>query len=124
MDDDALDNEIDAPDDQTELTNEIELPEEGDELEPLSIDNPNPVETARRRHGKGGAMMAAGMFGLDQALTGRQKPDNVQIQEAPTDPIDVDKDGINVVIDADVSVQAPALERRPPVGLNKKPRRR
>lgn len=82
------------------------------------------IESARRRHGTMGAALGAGMFGLDQALTGKQKPDVVQIQEAPSDPVDVDKNGIQLMIDELTSVNAPALERRDPVGLHKKKSRR
>ncbi len=82
------------------------------------------IESARRRYGTMGAALGAGMFGLDQALTGKQKPETVQIQEAPSDPVDVDKDGIQLMIDELTSVNAPALERRVPVGLHKKKSRR
>lgn len=82
------------------------------------------IESARRRHGTMGAALGAGMFGLDQALTGKQKPDVVQIQEAPSDPVDVDKNGIQLMIDELTSVNVPALERRDPVGLHKKKSRR
>ena len=96
----------------------------GDELEPIDPSNPDVVATARRRYGSAGAGLAAAMFAIDQALTGKQKPDTVQVQEAAGDPLDLDEDGITVAIDDVMSVQAPALERRPPLGLNKKPRRR
>ena len=120
----------DAPeDDPTETSVADELDTEFDddsdrELEPIDIDNPDPVETARRRYGRGGGILAAGMFGLDKALTGKVKPDDmVQVQEAATEPIDLDKDGFQLTIDDSTTVEAPAMERRPPLVSKKKPRR-
>lgn len=107
----------DAPDDDATETPDVEL-------EPIDIDNPDPVETARRRYGRGGGILAAGMFGLDKALTGKVKPDDmVQVQEAATEPIDLDKDGFQLTIDDSTTVEAPAMERRPPLVSKKKPRR-
>ncbi len=98
---------------------------EADEvMAPIDIDNPDVVGTARRRYGPAGAALAAGMFGLDIALGTKKKPDSVQIQEAPSDPVDVDADGIQVTIDETLSVNAPALERVPPLGVGKKRSRR
>lgn len=128
--DDDLDDVIDEHTDDSEIeqideADDVVIDEGEDvELDAIDIDNSNPVETARRRHGMGGAMIAAGMFGLDQALTGRQKPEQAEIQESSSEPVDVDRDGIKVVIDEATTVQTPALERRPPVGLHKKPKRR
>ena len=97
---------------------------EADELEPIDPNNYDVVATARRRYGTAGAGLAAAMFAIDQALTGKQKPETVQVQEATGKPINVDNDGIIFPIDDATSVQAPPLERRPPLGLHKKPRRR
>jgi hypothetical protein len=98
--------------------------EVGEPLAPLEPVDVDVVANARRRYGSAGAGLAAAMFGVDQALTGKQKPEFVQVQEASSEPLDVDNDGITVTIDEVMSVQAPALERRAPLGLNKKPRRR
>jgi hypothetical protein len=122
-DSEAHDTIDDAAETLDESAGEVE-DSDGEKVEPISIDNPDVVGTARRRYGAGGAALAAGMFGLDQALTGKQKPDSVQIQESPSDPVDVDKDGFQLTIDEVTSVEAPALERRPPLVLNKKRRRR
>jgi hypothetical protein len=118
--DEQLADELDA-----ELNEEFEDAFDADEeFDPLSIDNPDVIATARRRYGNAGAALGAGMFGLDQALTGKQKPESVQIQEAASDPVNVDRDGIVVKVDDSMSVNSPALERRPPVGVNKKKSRR
>lgn len=132
-DDDAMDETLDsATDSATDAPPDPDLDVEAEPIDPESliwVDSvtlyPDPVEAARRRYGKGGSMLAAGMFGLDQALTGKVKPDDmVQVQEAPTEPIDLDKDGFQLAIDDSTSVEAPALERRPPIGLGKKKARR
>lgn len=81
------------------------------------------IANARRRYGSGGALLAAGMLGLDNVLREKIKPDSVQVQEAPTDPVDVDADGIQVTIDETLSVNAPALDRMPILEVAKKRRR-
>ncbi len=111
---DEIETEID-----TEIDTEIEPI-----VEPIDIDNPDVIETARRRYGGAGAALAAGMFGLDVALGNKKKPDSVQIQEAPTDPVDVDADGIQMTIDDTLSVNSPALDRVPPLPSTKKRSRR
>ncbi|MCU1392299.1 MAG: hypothetical protein JWM34_727 [Ilumatobacteraceae bacterium] len=126
-----IDDEIDtAPADENadgiddELDDELDDEDAPDDLDPISIDNPDPVATARRKFGAGGAILAAGMFGVDQALTGKQKPEFAEIQESSSQPVDLDKDGFHLAIDEARSVDAPALERRPPIGVNKKSKRR
>lgn len=81
------------------------------------------IAAARRRYGGLGAGLAAGMLGLDIALTGKKKPDSVQVQESPTDPVDIDQDGITVDVDTTTSVTTPALDRRPPIPSSKRRRR-
>ena len=109
---------------QQHIDEESEADSEADELEPIDPVNYDVVATARRRYGSAGAGLAAAMFAIDQALTGKQKPETVQVQEAAGQPLNVDDDGIIVPIDNVLSVPAPPLERRPPLGLHKKPRRR
>jgi len=90
----------------------------------LDLDSGDVVANARRRYGGGGALLAAGMLGLDKLLTDKKKPDSVQVQEAASEPVDVDKAGIQVMIDELTSVEAPPLERREPLSLKKKRSRR
>ena len=108
-----------AETDETEQTDGDPAAGADQPMAPIDIDNPDVIETARRRYGGAGAALAAGMFGLDVALGNKKKPDSVQIQEAPTDPIDVDADGIRVTIDESLSVNAPALDRVPLVTARK-----
>ena len=108
---------MDAPDD---------VDADQEQLPPIDIENPDPIGTARRMYGKtAGTLLAAGMFGLDKVLRDKVKPDSVQVQESPTEPVDVDTDGIVVDVDEATSVNAPALERRAPIvaTTRKKPRR-
>ena len=110
--DDYVRDEIDDDD----VRDEIETP-----LEPSS--DGDIIANARRRYGTGGALLAAGMLGLDNLLREKVKPDSVQVQESPTEPVDVDSDGIQVAIDETLSANAPALERMPLLDVAKKRRR-
>lgn len=76
---------------------------------------PTLVATARRQHGIAGAIMAAGMLGIDQALGLRKvKQEAPIVVAAPTEPIDIDSDGINVPLDDETSVYAPPQPRSKP----------
>ena len=67
----------------------------------------DPVDTARRRHGSAGAILAAGMFGLDIAMGRKPKEEAPIVMAASSEPVDIDKDGIEVPIDENTSVWAP-----------------
>ncbi len=73
------------------------------ELEPVS----DPVATARRRHGAAGAMLAAGMFGVDIALGRKPKEEAPVVVASSSEPTDIETDGIEVPIDDRTSVYAP-----------------
>ena len=82
-------------------------------LEPLqSFD---PVRGARRRHGTAGAILAAGMFGLDQALGRKPKEEAPIVMAAADEPVDIDHEGIIVPVDDSVSVVAPPQPRSDPL---------
>jgi hypothetical protein len=83
--------------------------------EPLEPAGGDLVETARRRHGTAGAIVAAGMLGIEQVLGRKPKEEAPIIVAAPTDPLDVDRDGISVTIDDEVALVAPPLPRTAPV---------
>ena len=92
------------------------MPEPEDDevaLEPLqSFD---PVRGARRRHGTAGAVLAAGMFGLDQALGRKPKEEAPIVMAAADEPVDIDHEGIIVPVDDSVSVVAPPQPRSDPL---------
>ena len=82
-------------------------------IEPLqSFD---PIRTARRRHGTAGVIMAAGMFGLDQALGRKPKEEAPIVMAAADEPVDIDHEGIIVAVDDSVSVVAPPQPRSDPL---------
>ena len=85
---------------------------------------PTPIATARRRHGAAGAMLAAGMLGIDEALGLRKvKQEAPIVVAAPTEPLDIDSDGIDVPIDEATSVYAPPQPRSRPHVPPKRTRR-
>src|SRR3954469_18072527 len=93
-----------------------------DAIEPLqSFD---PVRTARRRHGAAGAIVAAGMFGLDQALGRKPKEEAPIVMAASDEPIDIDHEGITVPVDDTLSVVAPPQPRSDPVPGRRRRRRK
>lgn len=89
------------------------------------IDTADRVADARRRHGRGGAMLAAGMLGLDQILTSKPKQDAPIVIAANSDPLDIDTDGIRAPLGDDAEIVAPPLPRTPPLAApSRKGRRR
>ncbi len=92
------------------------------EIEPLSTFDP--VRTARRRHGAAGAIVAAGMFGLDQALGLRPKEEAPIVVAASDKPVDIDHEGITVAVDDQLSVVAPPQPRSDPLASRRRRGRR
>lgn len=84
-----------------------------DDVEPVEAFDP--VQTARRRHGTTGAIMAAGMLGLDQALGRKPKEEAPIVMAASDEPVDIDEEGITVPVDERVSVIAPPQPRSDPL---------
>jgi hypothetical protein len=100
---------------------------EGDESieEPdVPIESINPVANARRRHGTAGAMLAAGMFGLDQFLGRKAKEEAPIVMAASDQPVDIDHEGIIVPVDDRFSVVAPPQPRSDPLPSRRRRRRR
>ncbi len=97
-------------------------PDDDAAIEPLqSFD---PVRTARRRHGAAGAIVAAGMFGLDQALGRKPKEEAPIVMAAADEPVDIDHEGIIVPVDDGLSVIAPAQPRSEPLPSRRRRKRR
>ncbi len=90
----------------------MSAPDDDAEIEAPSFD---PVGTARRRHGGVGAIMAAGMFGLDQALGRKPKEEAPIVMAASDEPVDIDNEGITVPVDDSISVVAPPQPRSDPL---------
>lgn len=82
----------------------------------------DPVATARRRHGTAGALVAAGMLGIDQVLGRKPKEEAPIVIAASDQPTDIDTEGIVVPVDEVTDVVAPAQPRPDPFA--RRPRRR
>ena len=67
-----------------------------------------------------GAVLAAGMFGVDMALGRKPREDIPVVVASNSEPVDIDTDGIRVDVDGATSVVAPALPRSEP---QQRPRR-
>lgn len=80
-------------------------------MEPVS----DPIATARRKHGAAGAVLAAGMFGVDIALGRKPKEEIPVVVDAAGEPTDIDTDGIRVAVDDLIEVVTPAIPRREPI---------
>jgi hypothetical protein len=81
------------------------------------------VRNARRRHGIAGGILAAGMFGIDQALGRKPKEDAPVVIASSSDPHDIDEHGMIVEVTEDTAVVVPPTERTPPVVAPAKRRR-
>lgn len=90
----------------------MSAPDDDADIEPEPFD---PVRTARRRHGAAGAIVAAGMFGLDQALGRKPKEEAPIVMAASDEPVDIDHEGITVPVDERHSVVAPPQPRSDPL---------
>jgi hypothetical protein len=97
-----------------------------DAPEPLRDDGADLIANARRRHGTIGAALAAGMLGLEKVLGRAPREEAPIVMAAPTDPTDIDRDGIVVPLDDELSVVAPAQPRPDPYARrrSRRPRRR
>ena len=88
-------------------------------------ESPEIIANARRRHGAAGAMLAAGMLAIDDAMGLRPKKDEAPIIVAsPTEPTDIDTDGIEVPVDEQTSVYSPPQPLVPPITAPRARRRR
>src|SRR6478752_2783 len=91
----------------------MSAPDDDAEVEPLQ--SSDPASTARPRHRGVGAIMAAGMFGLDQALGRKPKEEAPIVMAASDEPVDIDHEGITVPVDDTFSVVAPPQPRSDPL---------
>jgi len=118
-----------------DVPGDLPIDESFDESVDESVDEPvdEPVDVsvdvdivanARRRHGALGAVMAAGMLGIDQVLGRKPREEAPVVVSSNSEPVDIDTDGIAVSVDDGLSVIAPALPRTPPTVAPARRRRR
>lgn len=112
MADELHDGDDDTPDDAQEFA-----------LDP-TLDDEQLITSARRRHGALGGIVAAGMLGIDKVLGRKPREEIPVVVDAPTEPIDIDADGISMQLDDETSVVAPPLPRTPPKVAPARRRRR
>ena len=117
MDPDARD---DVPEDPDDVDTPSGGPAHGVVLTPYS----DPVVTARRRYGAGGAIISAGMLGIDQVLGRRVKEEAPIVVAASDQPIDIDAEGITVPVDEATDVVVPPQPRPDPFARAPRRRRR
>lgn len=75
------------------------------------------IEAGRRRAGPAGAAMAGIMLAISDIYEPRNRDEVVAVAEAPSDPVDIDEDGIGVSVD-DLDVWAPPMQRTDDGGDN------
>lgn len=68
------------------------------------------IEAGRRRAGPAGAAMAGIMLAISDIYEPRRRDEIVAVAEAPSDPVDIDADGIALSVD-ELDVWAPPVER-------------
>jgi hypothetical protein len=74
---------------------------------------PSDLQRVRRQHGMAGAMLAGGMFALDQVLGRKPKEQPAALKEVAGETGDIDAKGITIGIDEHTSVVSPAPHNRP-----------
>lgn len=92
---------------------------DADEIETMPAIS-DPIATARRRHGAAGAVLAAGMFGVDIALGRKPKEDAPIVVASSSEPVDIESDGITIPVDAATSVFAPPQPKQDPLPPRRK----
>jgi hypothetical protein len=101
--------------------------DELDELDrPVRVEPVAPIRRTPNR--KGAAMLAAGMFAIDDLLRKKPREEAPIVVDANGQPVDIDTEGIQVSVESsdggEVSVAAPALPRSRPVTSARPARRR
>ena len=108
-DDDAPDE--DALDDQERDVDysDVDYPDEEYPDEPRYESD---IMRAKRKHGMAGAIMAGGMFALDQVLGRKPKEQPAAVQEFAGEPTDIDSQGITIAVNEHTTVTSPAPHLR------------
>ena len=66
------------------------------------------IMRAKRQHGMAGAILAGGMFAIDEALGRKPKEQPAAVQEFAGEPTDIDAQGITIAVDEHTTVVSPA----------------
>jgi len=92
---------------------------DSDELADAFVDHPedapkyeSDMMRAKRQHGLAGAILAGGMFALDQVLGRKPREQPAAVQEFSGEPHDIDADGIKIALDEHTTVVSPAPHLR------------
>ncbi len=91
-------------------------------VEPMS-DDAAVIRRARQKTGSGGAILAGAMLGLRDILEGPKKTEVAIVVAAPTEPVDLDEEGIRVTI-GDTVVMTGKLAPLPEQVKHRRRRRR
>jgi hypothetical protein len=89
--------------------------------------NQSMVAEGRRKAGAVGAMMAGAMIAIRDIYEGPKKDDGVAVVESPTDPVDLDEDGVRLEAEEVGSahdIDVPAQPRRAPIVPGRRTSRR
>jgi hypothetical protein len=114
----------DAEGTDEEVDSYVEADSHGTVPAPTSSAFDQSIANARRRHGAAGAILAAGMLGLDQVLGRKPREEAPIVISTGDQPIDIDDDGILVAIDERTSVHAPPQPRPDPLPPRRRRRRK
>jgi len=98
-------------------------PSDIDDIAPIKV-LPSDLQRVRRQHGMAGAILAGGMFALDQVLGRKPKEQPAAVQEVAGEPGDIDSQGITIDINEHMSVVSPAPHNRPGAARIVRKRRR
>jgi len=124
IDPDSDDLDLDLDDLDLDLDLDLDDSDDSDDSDDDSDDDgpvatipaiSDPIGTARRRHGAAGAVLAAGMFGVDIALGRKPKEDAPIVVASSSEPVDIESDGITIPVDEATSVYAPPQPKHDPL---------
>jgi hypothetical protein len=106
------------PDDQARLDAIAEADRERVHAANLVARNRSMIEEGRRRAGVAGAMMAGAMIAIRDVYEGPPKDEGSFVVDAPTDPLDLDEEGVTLgpeEVGGVHDINVPAQPRRAPV---------
>ena len=99
-----------------DLIEDDELVEDDEREEEFSEEDEPRYESdimrAKRQHGMAGAILAGGMFAIDEALGRKPKEQPAAVQEFAGEPTDIDAQGITIAVDEHTTVVSPAPHLR------------